>query len=118
MSHQQAVLIGYANGDVHAMQVMENQEASQIATQEAQELGTLSNAGFRTIVASIWSRDETKTAGLMYAATWNENEIQVLLHFGDRIASSHELYRVITDGEEPLTATTLLRFCHRCKLGG
>ncbi|HVT10696.1 MAG TPA: hypothetical protein VHE55_00385 [Fimbriimonadaceae bacterium] len=116
MSLQQTVLIGYANGDVHAMQVMESQEASKMATQEAQELGTLSNAGFRTIVASIWSRDETKTAGLMYAAAWNENEVQVLLHYGDRIASSHELYRVITDGAEPLTATTLLGFCRRCKM--
>ncbi len=116
MSLQHTVFIGYANGDVHTMQVMENQEASQMATQEAQELGTLSNAGFRTIVASIWSRDETKTAGLMYAAAWSENEIQILLHYGDRIASSHELYRVITDEVESLTATMLLGFCRRCKM--
>ena len=117
MSLQHAVLIGYANGDVHIMQVMKDQEASQLAVEEAKLIGNLTNAGFRTFVASAWTREETKTAGFLYVSAWNENEAQVLLHFGDRIASSHELYRaLLPDRDPPLTATDLLRFSRQCKI--
>ena len=117
MSIQYVVLIGYANGDVHTIQVMKDQQASQIATEEAKHIGELTNAGFRTIVASMWSREDTKTAAFLYAAAWHENEIEVILHHGDRIASSHELYRTLAslDGEG-LSSTELHGFCRRCKL--
>lgn len=111
------VLIGHANGNVHSMQVMDSQDSSQMATQESLEIGKLTNAGFRTIVAAAWYREETKTAGLLYAAAWDENQVDVLLRHGDRIASSHEFYAEwITRPNEPLNSTELLGFCHHLKI--
>jgi len=107
-----AVMIGYANDDVHFIQVMENQDASEIAVREAQSIGTLTNAGFRTIVAAVWLREETKSAGLLYAANWDEADMQVLLHNGDRIASSHALYeRCSRLCGDDMNASDLLQFC-------
>jgi hypothetical protein len=96
---------------------MKDQEASQIASNEAMQIGLLTNAGFRVVVASVWTREETKTAAFLYAAAWNENEVEVLLHHGDRIASSHELYRALGSvGDDSLTCSDLIDFCRRSKL--
>ena len=67
MSIQHGVLIGFANGDVHRIQVMEAQDASKIAVEEARDIGILTNAGFRTVVASVWWNDATQSASLAYA---------------------------------------------------
>jgi hypothetical protein len=108
------VLIGYANGDVHSMQVNRDQQASQIAAIEAQEIGTLTNAGFRTVVASAWMNQDEKTAGFLYAAAWNGNEVELLLHHGDRIASSQDLFLAL-ESPEVMTAQALLDFCRQFK---
>ena len=114
MPQKHNVLVGFANGDVHVIQVMNNQDASQMATAEAQELGQLTNAGFKTVVASAWSQEDTKTAGLLYAAIWNENKTEVLLRYGDQIESSEELFSAISVGD--LTAAKLLDLCRSSKL--
>lgn len=117
MSVDRSVLVGYANEDVHVMQVLENQDASAMATKEAEEIGKLTNAGFRTVVASVWCTDENKTAGIAYAAAWKDGEVEVLLHHGDRVATSHDLYAYCkgVDGKA-MTATHLTEFCRRLKL--
>ena len=78
MSQTKSVLIGHANGDIHTIQVLDRQDVSQLATEEADQIGKLTTAGVRTIVAAVWTSDEKKTAGLTYAAAWNENEVEVL----------------------------------------
>jgi hypothetical protein len=114
MSIKYTVLIGYANGDVHLMQVMKDQQASQIASTEAKEIGTLTNAGFRTLVASARMDDETKTATFLYAAAWNENEVEVLHHHGTTMTSSADLYTTIEDSQT-LTTNALLNLCQQFK---
>lgn len=108
------VLIGYANGDIHSVQVMKDHQASQLATTEASEIGTLANAGFRTVVASAWVNREMRTAGFLYAAAWNGSTVDILLHFGDKIASSEDLFLAI-ESQHLLTAEALLDFCLRSK---
>ncbi|HZH98494.1 MAG TPA: hypothetical protein VEX38_05940 [Fimbriimonadaceae bacterium] len=111
------VVVGFANDDIHYLQVRDAQEAGQLATEEAKEIGVLTNAGFRTVVAAAWMVEESKTAGLTYAAAWNENEVLVLLHYGDRIATSHELFKSLKELEGgTLTAGELLRYCKRLKI--
>ena|SRR5688572_16952732 len=117
MSIKYTVLVGHANGDVHLMQVMKDQQASQMASTEAKEIGKLTNAGFRTLVASAWADDEKKTAGFLYAAAWNENEVEILLHHGNRIASSGDLFSAIENPQE-LTTNTLLELCRHFKTLG
>lgn len=113
-----SVLIGHANGDIHTIQVLDRQDVSQLATEEAAQIGKLTNAGFRTIVAALWTRDEKKTAGLTYAAAWNENGVEVLLHHGDSMATSKELYSHFMglDGKV-LTSANLAEFCKKLKRG-
>lgn len=115
MAIKYTVLIGYANGDVHSMQVMKDHQASQLATAEASEIGTLTNAGFRTVVASAWINEEIRTAGILYAAAWNESAVEVLLHRGDKIASSEDLFLAI-ENQRVLTAEGLLDFCRMFKI--
>jgi hypothetical protein len=115
MSIKYTVLVGYANGDIHSMQVMKDQQASQMATTESREIGLLTNAGFRTVVASAWINDKMRTAGFLYAAAWNENAVEILLHVGDQIASSEELFLAL-ESQHLLTAGALLDFCHQFKI--
>ena len=117
MGLQHSVLIGYANGDVHFLQVMDKDDATVLATNEAKDIGHLTNAGFRTVVASVWMREETKSAGLLYAAIWNEMEKQVIVHNGSRMAQSHELYTSChrMSGEH-ITATDLMDYCRRLSM--
>jgi hypothetical protein len=111
------VIVGFANDDVQFLQVMQNEEAGQIATEEAKQIGVLTNNGFRTVVAAAWILAESKTAGLTYAAVWNENEAEILLHHGDSIASSHELFHSLEGLEQgTLNASDLADYCRRLKI--
>jgi hypothetical protein len=116
MSLTKSILIGHANGDIHTVQVLDRQDVSQLATEEAGQIGKLTNAGFRTIVAAVWTSDEKKTAGLTYAAAWNENDVEVLLHHGDKIATSKDLYaHCIGLNGKALTSANLAEFCKKLK---
>ena len=110
MPNSYLVLVGYANGDVHSMQVMKDQQASQMASEEAKQIGQLTNAGFCTVAASAWMNNEQEKAGFMYAAGWNENEAEVLVHGGMKIEGSSELYNALKDLDS-LTAIVLLDLC-------
>ena len=111
------VLVGYANGAIRTLPVRNHRKVGEIIDLKAREIGKLTRAGFCTVVAAAWHRRETQTAGLLYAADWNQNGVEVLLHHGDRIASSQQLYeRWQSQPERPLTSGELIDFCRQLKL--
>lgn len=106
------VLVGYANGAIRTLPVRNFRKVSEVIERKAQDIGKLTKAGFCTVVAAAWHRQDTETAGLLYAADWNQNGIEVLLGRGDRVSSSHTLYkRWRSDPANPLTSGELIDFC-------
>lgn len=111
------VLVGYANGDLHEMVVPPHQKVNELALAESQSIGQLSNAGFRIVVAAAWRIKAKRTAGLYYSAGWNDSEVEVYLHTGDRIAGSHSLYSRWTQAEgDRLSSGELLQYSRRLKI--
>lgn len=116
MSIQRSILTGYANGDVHSAWITHGEEPSAAAAREMTGIGQLTNEGFRVLVASAWSNDEKRTAGVNFAAIWQENEALIIVKHGDRVATSMELYgRMVNPGDQPLTCQELMEICQRLK---
>ncbi len=110
------VLVGYGNGEVSALPVRNHEGVRRVVDRMVRRIGRLTKSGFCTIVASAWHRPESKTAGVLYAADWNCNGVEVLVDHGDRIKSSEELYaRWRSNKTGPLTSGELIDFCRRLR---
>lgn len=111
------LLIGFANGDLHYIQVMDVQDPWVMATAETERVGQLTNAGFRTIVAVVGMRDEGETAIIEYAAEWNGDRVDVTIPRASRTASSYELYAWCSEAnDQVLEAWRLQDFCRDLRM--
>lgn len=114
MNIQKSVFTGYANGDLQSSPVPQGADSSEAAAKEMEGIGKLTNAGFRTLVASAWMNEEKKTAGFTYVAVWEDNETQIILKSGEPVATSMTFYqRWSHPGAEPMTCPELLAICQR-----
>ncbi len=111
------LLIGFANGDLHYIQVMGVLDPWVMATAETERVGQPTNAGFRTIVAVVGMRDEGETAVIEYAAEWNGDRVNVTIPRASRTASSYELYAWCSEAnDQVLEAWRLQDFCRDLRM--
>jgi hypothetical protein len=111
---ERAIATGYANGDVHLVTLQPRQNHSEAAALEMEGIGKLTNAGFRTVVASLWCNAEKKTASVDFVAIWEENGVAIIVKHGDRVATSHELYtRWKMQPDDPMTASEMIAICRK-----
>jgi hypothetical protein len=111
-----SILVGYANGDVRSRPVRSFRRVGREAARAAACLGKLTKSGFCTVVAAAWHGNDDDIAGLLYAADWNGNRVEVLVKHGDHVAPSAQLYsRWKEAADRPLTSTELVTFCRRLK---
>jgi len=106
------ILTGYANGDVHVSPLPSHQDPSAAASMQMATIGELSNAGFRTVVATLWEDKVSSTAGIGFAAVWQQNEAKVVVRPGDEPSIAPDLFvRWANRETEPLRTEDLLKLC-------